>query len=71
VNDPGAVQAQLTGLNNRGVSVGDHYPTNGGPSVDNQFGFYFSGGAFTPVNNPNTPHCPTGVVRPVSPLVLK
>jgi hypothetical protein len=65
VNDPSTVQTQLTELNNFGISVGYDYPTNGGPSVDNQFGFYFHGGTFTPVNNPKTPHCPTGCMSGV------
>jgi hypothetical protein len=52
-----ALQTQLTGLNNTGVRVGYFYNTNGGVTVDNQFGFFETGGKFTEVNNPNTPNC--------------
>ena len=65
VNDPKFVQTQLTGLNNHGISVGYNYPTNKGTTVDNQFGFYFNGSTFTDVNNPKTPHCPTGCMSGV------
>ena len=51
-------QTQLTGLNNNGFRVGYLYPTNNGVPVDNQFGFYETGGIFTQVNNPKTPTSP-------------
>jgi|SRR5579859_311618 len=50
-----ALQTQLTGLNDRGVSVGYFYNTNNGVPVDNQFGFYVKDGVYTEVNNPQTP----------------
>jgi hypothetical protein len=52
---PNEAQTQLTGLNDRGISVGYFYPTNNGVPVDNQFGFYVKDGVFIAVNNPNTP----------------
>jgi hypothetical protein len=55
---PGAAQTQLTGLNDRGVTVGYFYPTNNGVAFDNQFGFYEKDGVFTAVNNPKTPTNP-------------
>jgi len=50
-----ALQTQLTGLNDKGTVVGYFYNTNNGVPVDNQFGFFEKNGAFTEVNNPNTP----------------
>ena len=55
---PPSMQTQMTGLNDNGTFVGYNYFTNGGMSVDNQFGFYLKGGVFHPVNNPNTPTSP-------------
>jgi hypothetical protein len=67
-NFPGSAQTQLTGLNDIGVRVGYFYPTNNGTAVDNQFGFYLSGGVFHEVNNPNTP-TPSQVDPGVSPQI--
>jgi hypothetical protein len=58
VDFPGVAQTQLTGLNDRGITVGYFYPTNNGITVDNQFGFYVKDGVFTAVNNPKTPTVP-------------
>lgn len=58
VNFPGVAQTQLTGLNDKGVTVGYFYPTNNGTTVDNQFGFFEKDGVFTAVNNPKTPTVP-------------
>jgi hypothetical protein len=55
---PGVAQTQLTGLNDNGIVVGYFYPTNNGPTVDNQFGFYEKDGAFTTVIDPKTPTHP-------------
>jgi hypothetical protein len=55
VDFPGQLQTQLTGLNDNGIEVGYYYPTNNGIPVDNQFGFYVKGEAFTSINNPKTP----------------
>lgn len=38
------LQAQLTGLNDKGIVVGYFYNTNNGVPVDNQFGFYEKNG---------------------------
>ncbi len=67
-NFPGSVQTQMTGLNDTGVKVGYFYNTNNGTAVDNQFGFYLSGGVFHEVNNPNTPK-PADVEPGVSPQI--
>jgi hypothetical protein len=57
-NFPGMPQTQITALNDIGTLTGYTYPTNTGVATDFQFGFYkLSGGAFTMVNNPETPHC--------------
>jgi PEP-CTERM motif len=62
-NFPGSAQTQLTGLNNTGVVTGYLYKTNNGVPVDNQFGFYETGGNFVQVNNPKTPtNPPAGVL---------
>src|SRR5271169_6896348 len=53
-NFPHSAQTQLTGLNDLGVEVGYLYNTNKGTAIDDQFGFYLSGGVFHEVNNPNT-----------------
>jgi hypothetical protein len=58
VQFPGAAQTQLTGLNDKGVTVGYFYPTNNGVAFDNQFGFFEKHGVFTEVNNPHTPTQP-------------
>lgn len=62
VQFPGAVQTQLTGLNDKGVTVGYFYPTNQGVAFDNQFGFFEKNGVFTEVNNPHTPTQPNSGV---------
>ena len=43
---PVVAQTQVTGLNDLGVTVGYFYTTNQGVAIDNQFGFYESGGVF-------------------------
>jgi len=67
-NFPGSAQTQLTGLNDLGVKVGYFYKTNEGTAIDNQFGFYLSGGVFHEVNNPKTPK-PADVQAGVSPQI--
>jgi hypothetical protein len=67
-NFPGSAQTQLTGLNDTGIMVGYLYKTNLGVAIDNQFGFYESGGVFHEVNNPNTP-TPGQVDPGVSPQI--
>jgi len=66
--NPVVAQTQLTGLNDTGVEVGYFYTTNIGTSVDNQFGFYLSGGHFHEVNNPKAP-TPSQVDQGVSPQI--
>jgi hypothetical protein len=62
-NFPGSMQTQMTGLNDTGTFTGYFYKTNGGVSVDNQFGFYLKGSTFVEVNNPNTPtSTPSGIL---------
>src|SRR5579859_3963418 len=45
-NYPHSVQTQVTGLNNRGVSVGFWSTMNTANMTNNNFGFYSSGGKF-------------------------
>src|SRR5262249_22017630 len=45
-NFPGAVQTQVTGLNNTGVTVGFFSRQNKASQVNNNFGFYATGGHF-------------------------
>ena len=53
---PGFVQTQITAANGNGTTfTGYAYPSNLGVPFDFQFGFYEKGGAFTMVNNPQTP----------------
>jgi len=51
-NFPGSVQTQVTGLNNRGVTVGFWSDTNNASLVNANFGFYAVGGRFHTVNFP-------------------
>ena len=51
-NFPGAVQTQVTGLNNRGVTVGFWSGQNTASMSNNNFGFYARGGQFHEVNYP-------------------
>ncbi|HEY7265113.1 MAG TPA: hypothetical protein VH589_26980 [Trebonia sp.] len=50
-NFPGSTQTQVTGLNDRGVTVGFWSPTNTG-NGDANFGFYWLNGRFHTVNFP-------------------
>lgn len=50
-NFPGSTQTQVTGLNDRGVTVGFWAPTNTG-NGDANFGFYWLNGRFHNVNFP-------------------
>ncbi len=60
-NFPGSVQTQVTGLNNRGVTVGFWSTMNNVSMVNDNFGFYESNGHF------HTADFPTGA--PASPPV--
>ncbi len=51
-NVPGAVQTQVTGLNDRGVTVGFFSTQNHANMVNNNFGFYAMNGMFHRVNFP-------------------
>jgi Cu/Zn superoxide dismutase len=52
-NVPGSVQTQVTGLNNRGVTVGFWAPSNNGPGKDANNGFVqTANGTFRTVNFP-------------------
>jgi CHRD domain len=51
-NFPGSVQTQVTGLNNRGVTVGFWSTMNTASMMNNNFGFYAAGGQFHQVNFP-------------------
>src|SRR5579872_6146731 len=51
-NFPGSVQTQVTGLNNRGVTVGFWSTMNNTNMVNDNFGFYESNGQFHNVNFP-------------------
>ena len=51
-NFPGARQTQVTGLNDRGVTVGFWSTQNTASMTNNNFGFYSIGGRFVPVNFP-------------------
>jgi hypothetical protein len=54
-NFPGSVQTQVTGLNNRGVTVGFWSDQNNANQVNDNFGFYAVGGRrFHTVNFPTT-----------------
>jgi hypothetical protein len=54
-NFPGAVQTQVTGINNKGTSVGFYAPTNLGVGSDANYGFSnHKPGVFTAVQNPAT-----------------
>ncbi len=54
-NFPNSVQTQVTGLNDRGVTVGFYSTMNTASMTNNNFGFYSWHGAFHTVNFP-TPH---------------
>ena len=58
-NFPGSVQTQVTGLNNRGVTVGFWSSTNMGVGMDANFGFVDVGGRFRnadfPTGDPASP----------------
>ena len=54
-NFPNSVQTQVTGLNDRGVTVGFYSTMNTASMTNNNFGFYAWHGHFHPVNFP-TPH---------------
>ena len=57
-NFPGSVQTQVTGINNRGNTVGFYSPTNNGS--DANFGFYNkTPGSYTAVVNPLTTSTPS------------
>jgi probable HAF family extracellular repeat protein len=51
-NFPGSVQTQVTGLNDRGVTVGFWSTQNTTSMTNNNFGFYWLGGRFHNVNFP-------------------
>ncbi len=51
-NYPGAVQTQVTGLNDRGVTVGFYSTMNTANNMNNNFGFYSWGGRYYPVSFP-------------------
>ncbi len=52
-NFPGSAQTQVTGLNDRGISVGFFSTQNGAtPADDNNFGFWRIGGRYHEVNYP-------------------
>jgi hypothetical protein len=51
-NVPGAVQTQVTGLNDRGVTVGFWSGQNTASQMNDNFGFYAMGGQFHTVNFP-------------------
>jgi hypothetical protein len=53
-NFPGSVQTQVTGLNDRGVTVGFYSDMNTASQVNDNFGFYALGGRFHAVNFPTT-----------------
>jgi len=52
-NFPGSVQTQVTGLNNRGVTVGFWSSMNNQNMVNDNFGFYTFGGRFHRVTFPS------------------
>ena len=51
-NFPGSVQTQVTGLNDRGVTVGFWSTMNNANQVNDNFGFFSVGGRFYSVNFP-------------------
>ena len=51
-NVPGSVQTQVTGLNDRGVTVGFSSQMNNANQVNDNSGFYAAGGRFHTVNFP-------------------
>jgi hypothetical protein len=51
-NFPGSVQTQVTGLNDRGVTVGFWSSMNTASQTNDNFGFYAAGGRFHTVNFP-------------------
>jgi hypothetical protein len=51
-NFPGSVQTQVTGLNDRGVTVGFWSGMNNASQVNDNHGFYAAGGRFHTVNFP-------------------
>ncbi len=53
-NFPGSEQTQVTGLNNRGVTVGFWSSMNTASMNNNNFGFYAVGGSFHEVNYPTS-----------------
>jgi hypothetical protein len=58
-NYPHSVQTQVTGLNDKGVTVGFFSTQNNASNINNNFGWYASGGHFHEVNFPTgTPDKP-------------
>jgi hypothetical protein len=55
-NFPGAMQTQVTGLNDGGVTVGFYSAQNTASQMNNNFGFYARGGRFHAVNFPSAHH---------------
>lgn len=53
-NFPGSVQTQVTGLNDKGVTVGFWSSMNTASMNNNNFGFYAVGGSFHEVNYPTS-----------------
>jgi hypothetical protein len=51
-NFPGAVQTQVTGINDRGITVGFWSTQNTSSMSNNNFGFYWQNGRFHSVNFP-------------------
>jgi hypothetical protein len=60
-NFPGSVQTQVTGLNNRGVTVGFWSSTNNGIGLDANFGFVDVHGRFLNANFPTATLAPLTV----------
>jgi hypothetical protein len=52
-NFPGSVQTQVTGINNKSVTVGFWADSNNADMVNNNFGFVDQNGTFTNVVDPN------------------
>jgi CHRD domain len=64
-NFPGSVQTQVTGLNNRGVTVGFWSSMNTASMANNNFGFFKVGGRYYTVNFPT----PNNANPPVNQLL--
>ncbi len=62
LGDPGNVAEFVSGINNAGQMVGAYLAGSGSDGSENFTGFLYSGGTFTPINDPSAEDTqPTGI----------